>query len=93
MLTVVNVMFATVAVYVIFVLLKTILYASLSCATFLSGVYFFGCVTSPPLFEVFGVGVSSSDIAAILLGYAAFQFCLTFFRELSVAFGKLVPLR
>lgn len=78
------------ALWILFILLQTLLYAALTCATGFGGLYIGSCVQSAELFVVNDVSVTSSGIIAFLLMVAAFKFLGRFWLEASTAMPRIL---
>lgn len=77
-------------IWVLYVLLQTLIYGSLSCATGLGGLYIGSCVQSPDIFTFGDVTMTSSGIVAFLLMVATFKFLARFWMEASTAFPRII---
>lgn len=79
-----------IAAWILFVLLQTIIYGALTCATGLSGLYIGSCVQSAEVFSIGDVTMTSSGIVAFLMMVATFKFLARFWVEASTALPRIV---
>lgn len=79
-----------VTVWVIYVMIQTLIYGSLMCATGFGGIYIGSCVTSPDLFTFGDIALTSSGIVSFLLMVAAFVFLRKFWEEGSIAMARIL---
>ena len=82
---------SAVAVYVLIILLKTILYGCMTASAGLSAMYFMSCVSGPEVFTAAGHGVTSPEIVAVFLAIAAWKFFGVFRSEVAIAYRRLIP--
>lgn len=78
------------SLWLLVVLIQTILYGSLTCATGVSGLYIASCVKSPTLFTIGDMPIDTTGIVAFLLFIAMFKFGARFVFELKIAYGKIM---
>ena len=78
------------SIWLLLILIQTILYGAMTCATGIAGLFIANCVDSGSIFTLGDMQITMSGMVAFLLFVTMFKLGARFIFELKIAYMKIM---